>query len=427
MTLLDTSPVSAPPASCLPMRSGKRLPAEVFAAIRRRLVIEHCKWDPQVGDQSTLAPFPLLLKKNEWRKLSGWSQKLAAELMAAECELLHNPQWHRLLAVPRRLRPFLRDIQRSGATRSPVRVLRFDFHWTTDGWQISEVNSDVPGGYTESSAFTTLVAECCDDMAAPAGNPVDTLADAITRAVDPEDPVALLAAPGFMEDQQIVAFLARQLKQRGVRTVSTAPEQIEWTDGFAHLRNIDASRRLGAIFRFYQAEWLARLPRRVNLAPYFNAGKTPVANSGSAIITESKRLPLVWDRLKTPMPTWRSLLPETRDPRDAPWRRGDGWLLKSAYCNTGDTVSAPDLLSSKRWNRASRWVRCFPGAWIAQKRFAPIAVNTPLGAMFPCIGVYTIDGCTAGIYARLSHGPVVDFRAIDAPCLIEASAHGGNP
>ena len=66
-----------------------------------------------------------------------------------------------------------------------------------------------------------------------------------------------------------------------------------------------------------------------------------VVQSGSAVLTESKRFPLVWPLLRTPLPTWQSLLPETRDPRDAPWLTDDSWLLKSAYCNTGDTVTVP--------------------------------------------------------------------------------------
>ena len=41
------------------------------------------------------------------------------------------------------------------------------------------------------------------------------------------------------------------------------------------------------------------------------------ANPGCAILTESKRLPLVWDQLGIALPTWKRLLPETRDPHAA--------------------------------------------------------------------------------------------------------------
>ncbi len=44
-----------------------------------------------------------------------------------------------------------------------------------------------------------------------------------------------------------------------------------------------------------------------------------MGNPGSAVLTESKRFPLVWDRLSTELPTWRRLLPATVDVRDADW------------------------------------------------------------------------------------------------------------
>src|SRR5258708_2545438 len=79
------------------------------------------------------------------------------------------------------------------------------------------------------------------------------------------------------------------------------------------------------------------------------AGRTPVANPGSALVIESKRFPLTWPALLTPLPTWRALLPETRDPRAAPWHHDDRWLLKTAICNTGDTVSIRSRMTDRQW------------------------------------------------------------------------------
>jgi hypothetical protein len=56
---------------------------------------------------------------------------------------------------------------------------------------------------------------------------------------------------------------------------------------------------------------------------------------------------------------------------------------------------------------------------VAQQRFEPVSLDTPLGPVFPCIGVYTVDGRACGAYARISHGPVVDFAAVDVALLIE--------
>ena len=167
--------------------------------------------------------------------------------------------------------------------------------------------------------------------------------------------------------------------------------------------------------------------RRTGWPLLFSGGRTPVANPGVALLSETKRLPIVWDRLHTAMPTWRALLPETRDPRDAPWQRGgDGWIVKAALTNTGDSVAAPDLVPPDRWRRTSWDVRMWPGQWVAQRRFETRAVDTPAGAAFPCVGVYTVDGRAAGAYGRLAVGrPVVDFAATDVAVLVRPDREAG--
>jgi glutathionylspermidine synthase len=413
------APPAVEPRNNSPLRAGAALPADVFARIRRRLVLDCCKWDPQVEDVSTLAPFPLLISRPHWRQLESWSDSLSAELLAAERELADRPDLHRQLATPRALRRALRDLSRIGATPTLLRVLRFDFHWTTDGWRISEVNADVPGGFTEAGPFTAMVAAETAENAMPTGDPSRAWADAVTSAVAPGGHVALLAAPGFMEDQQVVAFFSRLLASRGLAPHLTDPRGLTWRAGHAHLAAGPDLGPLSAVVRFYQAEWLARLPRRCRWQPLVAGGRTPVANPGTAVLTESKRLPLVWDDLRTPMPTWRRLLPETRDPRDAPWRTDHGWLIKSAYCNTGDTVAAPALVSPKAWRSARRHARFLAGRWVAQRRFHTHPLDTPIGTMFPCVGVYTINGRACGAYARLSRGPIVNYRATDVALLVE--------
>ena len=93
-------------------------------------------------------------------------------------------------------------------------MVRFDFHPTPEGWRISEANSDVPGGYTEAAAFSKLMAEQTDG-ARLVGSPVEGLVEGLSRVAGVMGglPVGLLAATGFMEDQQITAYLAGELEQ----------------------------------------------------------------------------------------------------------------------------------------------------------------------------------------------------------------------
>jgi glutathionylspermidine synthase len=389
------------------------------------MLLEYCKWDPQVGDVSTLADFPLLIGRSHWDEICRIAEALAAELSAAEAQLLRRPDLHRALAIPRWLRQALRAALHDGPTPAAVRVLRFDFHWTTEGWRISEVNSDVPGGFAEASEFPRLVAAGCDAAASPAGDPASAWAAAVAQAAGTGGSVALLAAAGFMEDLQVVSFMARRLSERGLTPHIASPSQLDWRDGRAHLRTAWCDGPVAAVVRFFQVEWLARLPRNCRWRPLIAGGRTRVTNPGSAVLTESKRFPLVWNGLTVPLPTWRRLLPESRDPRDARWRSDDGWLLKTALCNTGDTVAARDLVPPKRWRTTCRsaWLR--PGQWVAQRRFETLPVPTPMGDVYPCIGVYTIDGRACGAYTRIATRPVIDYRAIDMALLVESEGNQG--
>jgi len=303
----------------------------------------------------------------------------------------------RHLGLPRALRRALSD--KTPLTPPAGRVFRFDFHLTTQGWGISEANSDVPGGYCEASHFTALMARHFPHLR-PAGDPAGAWAGALATAAGPGSVIALLSAPGLVEDHQVIAFLAAKLRERGCRAYLAKPEQIIWRGGIAHLEAAWYRGPVAALVRFYQVEWLVRLKGRCEWERFIRGGQTPVANPGLAAISESKRFPLLWEDLSTPLPTWRALLPETRDPRQAPWQHDDGWLLKTAMCNTGETVSIRELLAAREWRRIRRAARWFPGGWVAQRRFESVPVATPLGPRHVCIGVYTVNGRAAGVPAR---------------------------
>jgi glutathionylspermidine synthase len=303
--------------------------------------------------------------------------------------------------------------------------MRFDFHPTRDGWRISEVNSDVPGGFTEATNLASLMARHVPG-ARLTGDPTRALVEALAGAVGDHGSVALTHAPGHMEDHQVVAHLAAALRQRGLTASATSLGQLAWKDGRAQVRaqvcaQVGAQvgdRPVDAIFRFYQAEWLARLPRSLPWERLFVDGRTPVVNPLSALLSESKRVPLVWDRLGIALPTWRRLLPETRALAEAPWQRDDSWLIKSAYSNTGDDVCVRAALPARQWRRRSWAARLNPGLWLAQRRFAVTPVSSADGPLHPCIGVYVVDGKAAGAYARVTPGAVIDYRARDAAVLV---------
>jgi len=127
-----------------------------FAAYRRRVIFDCCKWDPQVGDVATISDHACLMAPATRAHLFGLAEKLAAETLAMERALAARPHLLRELGLGGRMSRVL--AQAGAASDAHVRVMRFDFHPTADGWALSEVNSDVPGGYAEASALPHLAA-----------------------------------------------------------------------------------------------------------------------------------------------------------------------------------------------------------------------------------------------------------------------------
>lgn len=212
------------------------LPPLSFARLRNHLVLNHAKWDPQVGDVHALAPFPLIIPAEEWLTLAQLAERLAAEAIDAERELIERPELLNQLGLPRKVRLALASGRPSPPQPTAMRVFRFDFHPTRDGWRISEANADVPGGYTEASEFPRLMAEHFPGTRT-AGHPGAVWADQLKAVLGrPELPVALLSATGYMEDQQVTIYLGGLLRQLGCATVFARPSQIVWQEGRADLQ-----------------------------------------------------------------------------------------------------------------------------------------------------------------------------------------------
>jgi glutathionylspermidine synthase len=353
----------------------------------------------------------LILSAAAWADLAACSEALAAETLAAEHELIDRPDLLKALTLPRKCRKAL-SVQAAPAT-GIARVMRFDFHPTQDGWALSEVNCDVPGGFIEATGFAGLMARKCGlDMT---GDPTAALVDAVAR---PDGPVGLVHATAYLDDRQVMLFLQMAFEARGLEALLISPDDVRWADGRARVQE----RELAALFRFFPGEWLPNLDRATGWTHYFRGARTPICNPAGALAAQSKRLPLVWDKLTTAMPTWRKLLPETRHPRDVD-AADPAWVLKAALGRVGDEVGIRGVTSDREQRKIDRWARRRPRYWIAQRRFDAVAIDAPGGAIYPCVGVYTVDGKAAGIYGRAAAKPLVDGRARDVAVLLEGAGH----
>lgn len=390
-----------------------------YASMRRRAIFKCCKWDPQVGDQATLCPFPLVLTRSQWLHLAAMAERLAQEALAAEREIAARRDLIAALGLPRLVVRALHSIEAAGFPCSLGRVIRFDFHLCDEGWRVSEANSDVPGGFIEASGFTQLMAEHYRDCEI-AGDPAASYCDAVARGVDAGGLVAMIHATAYTDDRQVMTYLARQLEARGVRAALASPANLSWHRGRASLVTPKGrTEPLAAIVRFFPGEWLPNLPRSSGW-PWLLAGsRTPLSNPATALVTQSKRFPLVWDRLRTPLPTWRALLPPTHSPVEAAWQRDDAWVLKPALGRVGESIAIRGVTPEKAWGHIAREAARRPHEWVAQRRFAARPVATCEGLRYPVLGVFTIDGCAAGIYGRLAARPLIDDKAQEVAVLVQ--------
>jgi glutathionylspermidine synthase len=389
----------------------------LYDRVRRRAIFDCCKWHTQAEDRPVLCPFPLVLDESTWMQLENLAAALAAETLAAEKELLERIDLHDRLGVPEALRRGLRRIPGLSATPVAARLMRFDFHWTSVGWRISEANTDAAGGLIEASGVTYLVGEHYPDCR-PAGDPAGILAEAILRRVGRAAVVALMHLTIYSEDRQVMLYVARCLEERGLVPCLVSPEQLFWTGGHAQVACAQYQGPVQAVVRFFPAEWLPRLPARTRWQAFLAGGLTPVCNPACAVLSQSKRFALAWDELSTALPTWKGLLPETRSPRAVQGELEKGWMLKPAFGHEGHNIGLPGVTEPADWRRIRGEALRDDNAWAAQRRFETLPLPTPEGPMYPCLGIFVIDGQVAGAYGRLATRPLTDDRSREVAVLL---------
>ena len=217
-----------------------------------------------------------------------------------------------------------------------------------------------------------------------------------------------------------MVYLQDALRQVKLTSCLASPAQLHWTQGTPRMNTDWRQGNVDFILRFFPAEWLPRL--RSGWTDYFTSGRCPACNPTSALLVQSKRFPLVWDELRTAVPTWRSLLPETRDPYNMHGldRASSAWLIKPAWGRIGEDIAMQGVSLAKDWRRLSRKTWFDPRRWVFQRRFATVPVHAAGQDWYPCIGVYTVNQKVVGAYGRVATQPIITSKAKDVAVLSPA-------
>ena len=397
------------------------IPKEKYEDYRLDLMFDCYKWDPQFLDNNTIAKQVLVLTEKEHEELKQLTEKIDRETIVAEEFLSSNLKLAKKLALPRKIHKELKKMKNYEKDKH-IRLMRYDFHPTANGkWAVSEVNSDVPGGFAEASLMPEVAKKLLESQKYWNINFGDILANAISKKVVPKGRIMMVHCTSYSDDRQVMQFLGDKLETMGFNIIYGAADHIRFKDNEA-ISILDGNEgKLDGIFRFTPLEWLKDIkPKRWQ--GYFNT-ITSSCNHPIAIFAQTKRFPLIWDLLEKrglSFATWRELLPETVEVKAA--KNKEGYIFKPACGRVGEKISIKEACKEDEYKEILKEVKKHSKQFLAQKKFNSKPIATQTGEEFHvCIGSYTVDGKHAGYYARISSLPRIDSNAADIPVLIERS------
>ena len=394
------------------------IPESKYEDYKLSVIFDCYKWDPQFLDHNTVAKYALVLTKEEHECIKELTEKLDKETQAAEQFLNQHLELTKPLALPRKMKKEI-ALMKDYDPQQHVRLMRYDFHPTTDGgWAVSEVNSDVPGGFAEASLMPQVAKEAIGG-AYSSINFGENLCNAIQKKVPAGGRIMMVHCTSYSDDRQVMQFLGDKLKDLGYQVIYAAADHLIFQDKKA-ISILDGNEgEVDGIIRFSPLEWVSDMKPK-HWDGYFDT-TTCSCNHPIAIYAQTKRFPFVWDVLEQngiSMATWRELLPDTIDVKSAKGK--EGYIYKPVYGRVGEMISIREACDADEYKKIMLEVKLLPNTFLAQKQFISQPVKGARGEDFHvCVGSYTVDGKHGGYYARISKTPRIDSNAADIPVLIE--------
>lgn len=411
------------------------IPQDKYDEYRLTLLFDCYKWDPQFLDHNTVAKYALVLTEEEHKELALLTERLDEETRAAEEFLNNHAEYIRPLALPGSVKKEIVKMQNYEPDKH-VRLMRYDFHPTVDGkWAVSEVNSDVPGGFAESSFMPRAAIQVLSESkgGSPESNEspdekwgfcdfAKVMVEAIAKKVKVGGRIMMVHCTCYSDDRQVMQFLGDRLEKAGFKVLYGAADHLHFMDHRAVSILDNNEGPVDAIFRFTPLEWLTEIkPKRWQ--GYFDTTTTS-CNHPVAMYAQTKRFPLVWKALEQngiSVDTWKELLPDTLEVKAAKGK--EGYIYKPACGRVGEKISIQEACVGTEYKDILKEVKRHPKRFLAQKKFISQPVKGPGGEEYHvCLGSYCVDGKHAGYYARISETPRIDSNAADIPVLISGGA-----
>ena len=396
-----------------------KIPEDKYYDYKINAMFDCYKWDPQFCDNNTLAKYALILTKEENDEVIRLTESLDKETRLAEEYLNKNIKIAKKLALPKKIIEKIPNMQNYDKTKN-IRLMRYDFHPDKNGkWVVTEVNSDVPGGFAESSLLPDLAQKVIDIQELEYTSFGEKMVEAINEKLNKKGTIMMVHCTCFSDDRQVMQYMGDRLKKEGYNIIYGAADHINFKEKQAYCILDNNNTNIDLIFRFTPLEWLIQMkPRRWD--GYFDT-ITKSCNHPIAIYAQSKRFPFVWEDLEKvgiSMKTWKELLPETKEVKKVGLEHG--YIYKPIYGRVGERISIKEACKGDEYEKIIKDVKKHPKQYLVQKKFESMPLKTDDELYFHiCLGSYTIEGKHAGYYARISEYPRIDSYAADIPVLIE--------
>ena len=396
------------------------IPKNKYEGYRLNAIFDCYKWDPQFLDNNTLAKYVLVLKESEYKKLATLTEQLDVETIKAEEFLNQNLKLSKKLAIPKKIYNELKKMKNYDSKKH-IRLMRYDFHPTIDqGWMISEVNSDVPGGFAEASLLPILALKTLNlNNNYYSINFGEILANSISKKVKKNGTIMFVHCTSYSDDRQVMQYIGDLMESYGFKSIYGACDHLKFINKEAFSILDGYEMKVDGIFRFTPLEWLKDVKPKT-WSGYFDT-ITPSCNHPIAIFAQTKRFPLIWNILEKnniSLDNWKKLLPETIEVKKVKGK--DGYIYKPACGRVGEKISIKEACDDDEYNDILKDVKKHPKNYLAQKKFNSKPLKSSDGKYFHiCLGSYTVDGKHAGFYARISEKPRIDSNAADIPVIIE--------
>ena len=378
------------------------------------------KWDPEYSDFQTLAKYALVLSEEEAKLIAKLTEDLDKETRAAEEFLNTHQELTKVLKIPRKIRKYLASMDNYDNTKH-IRLMRYDFHPTTDGWQVSEVNSDVPGGFAEASLLPKLAIKYLKSNKYESIDFGEILSKRIQDKIKESGTIMFVHCTSFSDDRQVMQFIGDKMSYLGYKSLYGAADHVVFKNkkAISILDNNEGD--IDCIFRFTPLEWLKDM--KFNTWKGYFDTVTPSCNHPIAIYAQTKRFPLVFDILEKnniSMSTWKKLLPETKEANFA--QMDNSYIFKPAWGRVGEKIAIEGACSKEEYESIIKDVKRHPQNYVLQKKFISVPLDSEDGDFHICLGSYTVDGRHAGFYARISKKARIDSDAKDCPVIIEGGS-----